>query len=175
MVVGAPASFSSTPLFSPTHVFRPRKFDIHANAGVAPFVGMVHACTLDALENGGEAWEMTMASMAHDSVLAMFESRFDAWSARAVLEETLAGARVSAVDAYSGAELVKLAQSLEEHRPNDRVEEIVAYLKEAGERLIASAPAKPAPSTSAKTATPPPEKEDTGKKKATTDTRADKK
>lgn len=116
-----------------------------------------------------------MAGVKHDSVLAMFESRFDAWSAQAVLEETLEAAKVAAVDAYSGAELVQLADSLQQRRADDRVEEVVAYLKQAAEHLRASAPAKPAPATAAKTAAPPVSKEDAGKKKAEADTDTPKK
>lgn len=116
-----------------------------------------------------------MGSVKHESVLAMFESRFDAWSAQAVLAETLDAAKVAADAAYSGADVVKLADTLEARRADDRVEEIVAYLKEAGEHSMAAAPAKQASTTPAKPAAQQPPKEDSGKKKGDTDSDAAKK
>lgn len=105
----------------------------------------------------------------------MFEARFDALSAQAVLEETLEAANVASEAAYSGADLVKLADSLKARRANDRVEEVVAYLKEAGEHLLAAASAKQAPATPSKPVAQPPPKEDAGKKRDTADTHAPKK
>lgn len=117
-----------------------------------------------------------MGSMKHDSVLAMFESRFDAWSAQAVLEETLLAASVAARDTYSGADLVKLADSLAAGRANDRVEQVVAYLKQAGEHLLAAAPGKqPATAPAKPPAAAPAAKEDAPNKKAADSSDAPKK
>lgn len=72
-----------------------------------------------------------MAAVTHDLVLAMFESRFDVWSANEVLEEMLARAHVPTGGPYKKEALLKLADTLESARPNDRVDGIVSSLRHA--------------------------------------------
>ncbi len=87
--------------------------------------------------------------VTHDRLVEILRSRYDHYSARAVLAEALEKEKIAVKPAYPPAEVEKVAQFLSGKR--DRTEQVVAYLH--AEVKPAPAPAAPPPP-----AAKPPEK-----------------
>jgi len=80
--------------------------------------------------------------VTHDRLVEILRSRYDHYSARAILAEALDKQKIAVKPAYTAAEVEKIAEHMEARR--DRTEQVAAYLR---------VEAKPAPAPHA--AAPP--------------------
>ncbi len=76
--------------------------------------------------------------LTHDTLIAAFERRFDHYSARAVMSETLSLVGIAKADLYDSAALAKIAAQVEAHVARPAV--ILAGLATSGGAAKAEAP-----------------------------------
>lgn len=94
--------------------------------------------------------------VTHDRLVEILRSRYDHYSARAVLAEALEKQHIAVKGAYAPAEVEKIAETLAGRR--DRTEQVAAYLRaEVKTAPVALAPAPP-PTSAEKPAEKHPEK-----------------
>ncbi len=76
--------------------------------------------------------------VTHDRLVEILRSRYDHYSARAVLAEVLEKAKLPVRTSYPPAEVEKLAHAMAERK--DRIEQVTAFLR--AEAKLASASPK---------------------------------
>ena len=105
--------------------------------------------------------------VTHDRLVEILRSRYDHYSAQAVLAEALEKQKIAVKPSYTAAEVEKIAEHMEARR--DRTEQVTAYLRVEAKQVeakpaeakhpepkpAAAAPAQPPAKAPEKSATPP--------------------